>query len=80
MVWAAITSDVKTPLVFIENGAKVDQKIYRQKISASLGRDKLQRPSFDILQDSAPAHGAKMTQQWYRRNLPDFFGKEEYSY
>jgi hypothetical protein len=32
MVWAAITSDVKTPLVFIENGAKVDQKIYRQKI------------------------------------------------
>jgi hypothetical protein len=82
MVWAGITSDSKTPLVFIEEGVKVDQKIYCQKI---LGQSLLpwakthfrNRP-WIFLQDSAPAHGAKMTQQRCRLNLPDFFGKEEW--
>ena len=40
MVWAGVTHNGKTPLVFIEEGAKVNQNVYRQKIlehSSSMG-------------------------------------------
>ncbi|CAD6195120.1 unnamed protein product [Caenorhabditis auriculariae] len=74
MVFAGITADGKTPLIFVDPGVKVNQVYYREKIlklrvlpwaNFHYGN----RP-WTFQQDGAPAHRAKVTQEWYRANFP----------
>jgi hypothetical protein len=80
MVWGGITSRAKTPLVFVEMGAKVNQVYYREKITVV--KPWFQRNFLDqegiFQQDGAPAHTAKKTQQWFRDNSINFIPKEEW--
>jgi DNA-binding Lrp family transcriptional regulator len=65
MVWGGITSKAKTPLVFVEMGAKVNQVYYREKILDTVVKPWFQRNFLDqegiFQQDGAPAHTAKKT-------------------
>jgi len=81
MVWAGICVTGKTPLVFVEKGAKIDQKYYIEEI---LEKEVLPwseehfEEDWIFQQDSAPAHRAKRTQAWCEENFPDFLTVKEW--
>ena len=79
MVWAGvITDERKTPLIFIEEGVKVNKDVY-----LALLKDEvlpwLQSEHFDapyvFTQDGAPAHNANIVQAWCSENFPAFWNK-----
>ena len=82
MVWAAICKRGKLPLVFIEDGAKVNQKYYLDKILKAHLLPEAQKlfgtDYFCFQQDGATSHTAKTVQQWCEANLPDFISKDEW--
>lgn len=82
MVWAAITSIGKSPLVFIDQGVKMNQEIYQKKILESTllpwATELFPEQKWTFQQDSAPSHAATDTQQWIRSHTPDFISKEEW--
>lgn len=82
MVWAGICATGKTPLVFVEKGVKINQQIYRRDILQGVVLPWAQHHFGDsqwtFQQDSAPAHKAKLTQEWCRANYPDFITSEEW--
>lgn len=82
MVWGAITSNGKSPLVFVESGVKIKKDEYQKTIledvlkpwaNAHFGNNR-----WCFQQDSAPAHKARTTQQWCKRELPDFIAHEDW--
>ncbi|XGW33702.1 hypothetical protein V3C99_017823, partial [Haemonchus contortus] len=82
MVWAAITYEAKSPLVFIDSDVKINTEVYLESVlkNALLPRTQCHfgsRP-FVFQQDSAPAHRAKVTQQWCRDTLPGFISAQEW--
>uniref|UniRef100_A0A914D452 Transposase n=1 Tax=Acrobeloides nanus TaxID=290746 RepID=A0A914D452_9BILA len=82
MVWDGITSDGKTPMVFVDPGVKVNQKYYRERILRDIVQPWAKRHfagrNWIFQQDSAPAHKAKKTLQLCRDNFPDFISTEEW--
>jgi len=82
MVWAAVTADGRTPLVFIEHGVKVNQEIYRQKIlnDALLpwARKHFGTNRWTFQQDSAPSHKARATQQFLQNCVPRLISSKEW--
>ena len=82
MVWAGVTYNGKTPLVFIDEGVKVNQELYltqilQQKLvpwtAEHFGDQK-----FTFQQDSAPAHKARNVQDWCKGNFPDFITSQQW--
>ena len=67
MVCAGVTSDGRTPLVFIPQGVKINQSIYRESILESVLKPWVQKHfgswPWTFQQDSAPAHRARATQE-----------------
>lgn len=63
MVWAGITRDGRTPLVFVPEGVKINQNTYRelvlQNVVESWARRHFGSRGWVFQQDSAPAHKAK---------------------
>ena len=82
MVWAAICKRGKLPLVFIEDGAKMNQKYYLDKILKAHLLPEAQKlfgtDYFCFQQDGATSHTAKTVQQWSEANLLDFISKDEW--
>lgn len=82
MVWAAVTADGKSPLVFVDKGVKLNQENYRTSILESAllpwAQNHFKNRRWSFQQDSAPAHGAKKTQEWLAENVPSFISKEEW--
>ena len=82
MVWAAVTADGKSPLLFVDEGVKLNQENYRTSILESAllpwARKHFKKRRWSFQQDSAPAHGAKKTQEWLAENVPAFISKEEW--
>jgi DNA-binding Lrp family transcriptional regulator len=82
MVWAGITGNGKTSLVFIDKGVKVDQVIYRNKILADVllpwSKQHFGNNHWIFQQDSAPAHKAAKTQTWCREHFPGFISSQEW--
>lgn len=82
MVWAAITSNGKTPLHFVDPGVKIDQKYYRNCILEGTllpwARHHFGNKQWVFQQDSAPSHRAKLTQTWCRDNLPAFINYQQW--
>ena len=82
MVWAGVTSDGRTPLVFIPQGVKINQYIYRESILESILKPWAQkhfgsRP-WTFQQDSVPAHRARATQEWCKQNCPAYISSDEW--
>lgn len=81
MVWAGITSEHKTPLVFVDPGVKVDQKYYIEKILdvevKPWALQTFKNQKWLAQRDGALAHTARKTQQWFRDNSIDFITKDE---
>ena len=82
MVWAAVTANGRSPLVFVDQGIELKEENYQTDIlEGSLliwtqGHFKKRQWSFQ--QDSAPSHRAKKTQEWLSANVPQFISKEEW--
>lgn len=82
MVWAGVCSTGKTPLVFVKPGAKVDTHYYINEILKKTllpwANSHFKGAHLTFQQDSAPAHSAKMTQNWCAAHLPDFIPSSEW--
>ena len=76
MVWAAISKKGKFPLFFVEKGVKINAKYYKEQVLEPFlkvhGDRIYSGQEWTFQQDSAPAHKAKITQDWCRDNLSDF--------
>lgn len=82
MAFGGITSDGKTPLIFVDQGVKVNSRNYLNDI---LKKELLPwalshfgNRQWTFQQDSAPAHKAKIVQDWCAANFPDFISAKEW--
>lgn len=76
MVWASVTADGRSPIVFIEPGVKVNAKYYQESI-LEVGLKPWANKHFGgrpwtFQQDSAPSHKARVNQEWLKNNVPNF--------
>jgi len=80
MVSAGVCYGGKGRLHFIPDKAKVNGKFYCEILLPRLVEDcKSLLPSgFIFQQDRAPAHTAKLAQNWTATNCSDFIGKDEW--
>lgn len=85
MVWAAITENGRSPLVFLPMGpkeVKINQHIYREKVlEAGLlpwAHKQFGSERWTFQQDSAPSHKAKGTQEFLKKNVPNFISWEQW--
>lgn len=79
MVWGAVSHKGKLPLIFIDRGVKINTEYYKTFVLESTLKPEAEKlfPNGDwtFQQDSAPAHGSNITQQWCRDNCPNFIAK-----
>jgi inhibitor of nuclear factor kappa-B kinase subunit alpha len=82
MVWGGVSKLSKTPLIFVEPGAKVNAEYYQNNILLQLktwcttalnGVE-----SITLQQDWAPAHRARSTKSWLRNNQIHFLDEDLY--
>ena len=82
MVWGGICASAKTPLVFVDQGVKINQEVYRRDILETMVLPWAQQHFGDVnwtfQQDSAPAHKTKMTQYWCWTHFPDFIASSKW--
>lgn len=82
MVWAGITAEGRTPLVFVPSGMKIDAIAYRDLILEDTvmpwAKKHFGNRKWTFQQDSAPAHKAKITQAFCRKEFPDFITSAEW--
>lgn len=76
MVWGAVSSRGKLPLLYIEKGVKINQEYYLENVlkqhllphaTTLFGKE-----YFCFQQDSAPSDKTKSVQSWLQANTPDF--------
>lgn len=79
MVWAAVTENGRSPLLFLPMGkdaVKINQRIYRQKVLKEAllpwAQEQFGEDPWTFQQDSAPSHRANGTQNWLEKNVPKF--------
>ncbi|GFV40643.1 DDE_3 domain-containing protein [Trichonephila clavipes] len=76
-IWAS----GKTPLVFVEEGVKINQKVQQmdilEAVVLSCAQKHFGNANWTFQQDSAPAHKVKKTQEWCKVNFPDTISSEE---
>lgn len=82
MVWAAVTADGRSPLVFLEPGVKVNATNYREMVLEAALKPWAQkhfgsRP-WTFQQDSAPSHKARVNQDWLKTNVPHFISAQQW--
>ena len=82
MVWAGISAEGRTPLIFIPPGAKINASTYKElvlePVVKDVGQTMYNDGEFLFQQDGAPAHTARSTQEWLRSEIPGFLSKEEW--
>lgn len=82
MVWAAVTADGRSPLVFLEPGAKMNATNYREMVlEAALkpwARKHFGSRPWTFQQDSAPSHKARVNQNWLKENVPHFISAQQW--
>ncbi len=82
MVWAGVTTDGrKTPLIFMEEGVKVDQAVYLDLLSEVVlpwVKEEYGDTPLLFQQDEAPSHTAKIVQEWCKDMFSHFWSKSEW--
>jgi inhibitor of nuclear factor kappa-B kinase subunit alpha len=82
MIWAGITAEGRTPLCFIDQGVKVDSKVYLEHVLQGVlqpwATNHFDETPWCFQQDSAPAHKAKIVQAFCKDNFPEFISIEEW--
>ena len=80
MVWAGVTSKgLKTPLIFIEEGVKINQTVYRRMLEEKVlpwVQEVVGEQGVTLQQDGATSHTANSVQAWCRCNFKGFWEKE----
>uniref|UniRef100_A0A7I5E7H4 DDE_3 domain-containing protein n=1 Tax=Haemonchus contortus TaxID=6289 RepID=A0A7I5E7H4_HAECO len=80
MVWAGITSEGKTPLVFVDKNIKINSETYQNVILRDTrlpwARNHFGERNFVLQQDWASAHGSKSTISFCRHHFPGFWDKD----
>lgn len=80
LVWAAVSFEGKLPLHFVPKGVTIDRFYYRDRVLQNVLLPEAQNlyPHRDwtFIQDGAPPHTARTTQEWCSANLPDFVKKD----
>ncbi|QQP54502.1 Putative DD37D maT transposase, partial [Caligus rogercresseyi] len=80
MVWAGVTTcGRKTPLIFIPEGVKINQKVYLDMMSMQVLpwiKKQEWEDSYCFQQDGAPSHTAKLVQDWCHRSFEHFWSKD----
>lgn len=80
MVWAAVSETWRSPLIFVEQGAKINAKCYIENILTPMLESAKDHFGNDTLwtfqQDGATSHTANVTQNWCHDHLPRFWSKE----
>ena len=64
MVWAAVSKDWKSPLIFVKQGAKVNKNVYIDDVLAPAlpdMKENFKNEDFTIQQDGAPYHTSNKT-------------------
>ncbi len=65
MVWAGVTSSsLKTPLIFVDKGVKINKEFYVNMLEQELVpwvRDNVGMDGISFMQDGVPAHTANFT-------------------
>ena len=93
-VWGLMSHQALSELHIIPQGQTVNSIYYRNEILAKTCRDAINRTAntgpiserpmlenmsdFIFMQDGAPAHTAKLTQEWCRDNLNGFWEKADW--
>lgn len=76
MVWCAVSKKGKFPMVFFESDERLNARTYIGKILEPIVKEEglkmYKKDKWTFQQDSAPAHSAKISQNWCKTNLPDF--------
>ena len=82
MVWGAISEKGKLRLIFIDRGVKINKEYYQREILESVLKPEARRlfpeGGWTFQQDSAPAHKAKVNQEWCKVNCPSFISEQEW--
>lgn len=81
MVFAGITYDGKTPLIFVPAGVKIKANNYLDVLKNEVlpwSKKHFGRKRWVYQQDGAPAHKAGSVQDWCDKNFPDFIGFNEW--
>ena len=77
MVWAGVTSTgQKTPLIFIEEGVKVNQHVYLDMLKNKLVpciKTTFRESGIIYQQDGSMSHTANRVQEWCKRNMTGFW-------
>ncbi|GFX45773.1 uncharacterized protein TNCV_934121 [Trichonephila clavipes] len=81
MVWGGIIASGKTQLGFVEEGFKINQKVYQRGILEAVvlpwTQKHLGNANWMFQQDSALDYKAKKTQEMCKMNFPDMISSEE---
>ena len=80
MVSAGVSYEGKGRLHFIDEKAKVNAKYYVENLLPKLVEDchTVVGKQFIFQHDGAPAHGAKLAQDWLASHCPDFIDKDSW--
>ncbi|KAF2344382.1 hypothetical protein FHG87_024862 [Trinorchestia longiramus] len=80
MVWAAVPTTGRSPLVFVHCGVKLNSERYISLILKSKllpwATEHFQNSPWGLQQDLAPSHGSYVTQTWIQRNIPSFINED----
>lgn len=79
MVWAGISKNGKTPLVFVERGVKINAETYQNQILRDVvipwSRQHFENKPWTLQQDWAPAHSARSTMDFCKINKINVWNK-----
>ena len=82
MVWTAMTADVRSSLVFINRGFKINAQYYRKNILEGalkpLARKHFGHRPCTFQQDSAPSHSVRTTQEWLKHEISRFISTAQW--
>jgi len=80
MVSAGVCYGGRGRLHFVEEKAKINAQYYINKLLPKLVEDcdALLEEGFIFQQDGAPAHSARLAQEWLQQHTPDYINKDEW--